>query len=122
MKGIFRIKSIFRTMVYLELEAYSEHYQTSTIESFEKTRYLVHFLIFCEAELIYISGNKTFQPYISGSNSPNSISKKNPLLKSFLYFGKQNFLAPSLKYYFMRELVIFSHISTKEKCFLPFSL
>ena len=47
----------------------------------------------------YISGNrnpkKTF--YISGSNFPSSKSKTSQLWKSFLYFRKRNFLAPSLK-------------------------
>ena len=33
---IFRTKSIFRTLVYLGSEAYSEHRQTSTMERFAK--------------------------------------------------------------------------------------
>ena len=34
--GTFRTTSIFRTLVYSEPEAYSEHCQTSTIERFAK--------------------------------------------------------------------------------------
>ena len=34
--GIFRTRSIFRKLVYSELEPYSEHCQTSTMESFAK--------------------------------------------------------------------------------------
>ena len=34
--GIFRIRSIFRTLVCSEPEVYSEHCQTSTMESFAK--------------------------------------------------------------------------------------
>ena len=34
--GIFRTRSIFRTLVYLQLKAYSEHCQTSAIERFIK--------------------------------------------------------------------------------------
>ena len=34
--GIFRTRGIFRTLVYSEPEAYSEHCQTSTIERFVK--------------------------------------------------------------------------------------
>ena len=74
------------------------------------------------AKIIYISGNGTLlyfrkrKPYnsyyiifqetktpILGSNCPSTTSKKKPLLKSFLYFGKKNFLAPSLKNYFFRR-------------------
>ena len=50
-----------------------------------------NFVLFQETETL----KKT--SYISGSDFPNSKYKKNPLLKSFLYFGKWNFLAPSLK-------------------------
>ena len=35
---------ILRTMAYLEPEAYSEHCQTSTMESFAKHSYLAHLL------------------------------------------------------------------------------
>ena len=41
--GIFRTRSIYRTLVYSEPEAYSEHCQTSTMERFTKISYLVHF-------------------------------------------------------------------------------
>ena len=55
----------------------------------------------------YIWGNGSPESffYISGSSFPSLKSKKNPLFKSFLYFGKWNFLAPSLKNFscFMRE-------------------
>ena len=34
---IFRTRSIFRILVYLETEAYSEHCQTSAMERFAKT-------------------------------------------------------------------------------------
>ena len=69
------------------------------------------FLIFRETktpkQIPYISGNGAFlyfrkhkpkkSSYISGSNFLSSKDKKNPLLNNFLYFGKWNFLAPSLK-------------------------
>ena len=47
-------------------------------------------VIFQETELSYISGNEAFLPfsYVLGGNFPRSKSKKNPLLKSFLYFRK----------------------------------
>ena len=35
--------------------------------------------------------------YISGRNFPSSINEKKQHLKSFLYFGKWNFLASRLK-------------------------
>ena len=35
---------IFRTLVYSEFEAYSEHCQTSTLKRFCKNSYLAHFL------------------------------------------------------------------------------
>ena len=61
--------------------------------------------IFSKERFSYIWGNETFLYfrkrkkccYISGSNFPSSKSKKNPLIKSFLYLGKWNFLASSLK-------------------------
>ena len=34
--NVFRTRSIFRTLVYAELETYSGHYQTSTMERFAK--------------------------------------------------------------------------------------
>ena len=67
-------------MAYLEPEIYSEHCQTSTMESFAKDSYLALFLIFCETELFYIPG----------SNFPGSKSKNNPFLKRFLYLRKRN--------------------------------
>ena len=42
--SIFRTKSIFRTLLYSEPEAYSEHCQISTMERFAKNSYLTHFL------------------------------------------------------------------------------
>ena len=51
-------------------EIYSEHCQTSSIESVAKNSYLARFLVLCETELFYISG----------SNFPGLKSKKNPLL------------------------------------------
>ena len=70
---------------------------------------LKKFLYFPEKSVSYISGNGTFLKiisYISGGNFPSSKNLKNPLLKSFLCFGKCNFLVPSLKnfLYFKREL------------------
>ena len=57
------------------------------------------FFIFQEKKFCYISGNGSSKKtsYISGSNFLLSKTKKNPFLKSFLCFRKQNFLAPSLK-------------------------
>ena len=58
----------------------------------------------------YISGNrnpkKTF--YISGNKFPRSNNEKTPLLKSFLYFWKWNFLASSLK-----NFLIFQEVTCK---------
>ena len=45
---IFRTRSICRTLVYLELETYSESCQIPTMEHFAKNSYLVQFLIFTE--------------------------------------------------------------------------
>ena len=113
----FRTQGIFRTL--------SNIYD----QTFCKNSYLVHFLIFCETVLVYISKNGTFQPYISGSNFPSSKSKKNPLLKCFLYFEKWNFLAPSLKnLYFRKELAVnqkfliflFEHNQKRKKFLIPF--
>ena len=64
------------------------------------------FLIFPEMELyilrngnpeknLYISGTEL--SYISGSNFPGSKSKKNPLLKSFLYFREMKLSSPKPK-------------------------
>ena len=41
--------------VHLEPKKYSEHCQTSTMESFAKNSYLAYFFIFCKTEL-FISG------------------------------------------------------------------
>ena len=40
---IFRMRSIFRTLVYLEPETCSEHLQTSTIEQFAKIIQILSF-------------------------------------------------------------------------------
>ena len=63
----------------------------SNIKKFQETETPQKFFIFQETE--------------TRSNFPSSKYKKNPLLKSFLYFGKWNFLAPSLKnfLYFRKE-------------------
>ena len=72
---------------------------------FSETEILKKFFILQETELSYISGNRNPKKNsdISGRNFPSSKSKKNPVLKSFLYFRKCNFLAPSLEkiLYFM---------------------
>ena len=84
---------------------------------FCKNSYIAHFLastlkIFSEKTLFYFGKRKwsflaLYISYISGSNFPSSKSKKNPLVKSSLYFEKWNFPAPSLKnLYFRRELAI----------------
>ena len=52
--SIIRTRSIFRTLAYSEPEGYSEHCQTSTMESFAENSYLPHFLIFQEMQLFYI--------------------------------------------------------------------
>ena len=53
-------------------------------------------LIFQEKSLKKIfKFQETELSYISGSNFPSPKSKNNPLLKSFLYFVKWNFLAKS---------------------------
>ena len=48
---VFRTRSIFRTLVYLEPETYSKYCQTSTMERFAKNSYLAHFFILPEIEL-----------------------------------------------------------------------
>ena len=77
--GILRTRSIFKTLVYSEPEAYSEHYQTSTMERFAKISNK-HTFQSLPSQLSFISGNRTF-----------------------LYFQKWSFLAyfrnfPSRKY------------------------
>ena len=63
--------------------------------------FLKNFLIFS-----YISRIGAFWPCISGSDFPGLKNEENPPLKSFFYFRKWNFLAPSLKtfLYFRGEL------------------
>ena len=129
--GIFRTRSIFRTLVYLELEAYSEPWyiqnsrcQTSTMEHLAKIvqkikKKFLYFLTFQEMKLSssdikkflifsqkkavlifqetetpkkFLIFQETELSYISGSNFSSPKSKKNPLLKSFLYFAKWSFL------------------------------
>ena len=72
----------------------------------------------CSEKVSYIFSKESF-PYISGNESSEKISynsesilkssknKKNSLSKSFLYFGKWNFLVPILInfFYFRGELV-----------------
>ena len=78
-------------------------------------------------KLPYISGNKNPKEtsYISGNNFPISKSKENPLLKLCLYFGKWNFLATSLKNYFLRRIpqsfssLVFSGVFIFRHWFLP---
>ena len=78
-------------------------------------------------KLPYISGNKNPKEtsYISGNNFPISKSKENPLLKLCLYFGKWNFLATSLKNYFLRRIpqsfssIVFSGVFIFRHWFLP---
>ena len=48
---VFRTRSIFRTLVYLEPETYSKYCQTWTMERFAKNSYLAHFFILPEIEL-----------------------------------------------------------------------
>ena len=119
----------------------------SNIKKFLIFSQMKTFLIFLEMEKIhpkkasYISGNGTFLysrqwsfldwyfSYISWSNFPSPKSKNNSLLKSFLYFKKWKFLAPSLKnFLYIRKkltgtenqkfLIFLSSISAKEKGFL----
>ena len=54
-----------------------------------------------EKAFLIFQGTKTPKksPYISGKNFPSSKNQKYPLLKSFLYFWKQNFLVSSLKHF-----------------------
>ena len=83
---------------------------------FLKRKLLLYFGKWKPWKILYISGNKNpeiklfiFQEtelsYISESDFSSSKSKKNKLLKIFLYLAKCNFLAPSLKnsLYFRRE-------------------
>ena len=76
---------------------------SSNIKQFLEILKKLHFLK--NKSFSHILGNENpeklfkFQEtfYISGSNFPSSRNKKNPLLKSFLYFGKLNSLVPSIK-------------------------
>ena len=52
------------------------------------------FLIFSQKKSFLIFQGTS---YISGSNFPNSKSKKNALLKNFLYFGEIELSSPKLK-------------------------
>ena len=52
--SIFRTRSIFRTLVYLEPETYSEQRQSSAMECFAKNSYLAQFLIFSEMKLSWL--------------------------------------------------------------------
>ena len=65
--GIFRFRDLFRTLSYIYDRTFCKNIR------------LAHFLILCETELFYISGNETFQPYISGNNFPSSKGKKTQL-------------------------------------------
>ena len=71
-------------------------------------------------KVLYISRNgsflyfrkwKTF--YILGSNFPSSKNEKNPLLKSFLYFRKQNFLVSVERKKFFKNCNSFYNQSQK---------
>ena len=59
---IFRNRHILRTLVYSEPKAYSEHYQTSTMESFSFNINI--FLIFSQKK-VFLIFRETI-PYISG--------------------------------------------------------
>ena len=106
--GTFRTRSISRTRdIFWTL---SNIYDGT----FCKNIYLVHesetrkkFLLFQETELSYISGNRNPKKLFIFQEVTFRTWKneKYPLLKSFIYFCKWNFLAPSFKNfsYFRRE-------------------
>ena len=78
------------------------------------------FLIFSQKSFSCISGNRTFRKtsYIWGGNFPSLKNKRNSLWKNFSYFGKWNFLAPSLK---KSNISRGNFMSSKNKNFLYFS-
>ena len=82
--SMFRTRSIFKTIAYVELEAYLEHCQTFTMECLAKNSYLAHFLIFREIRTFLYFKKWSFLAF------PSLKSKKNPFLKSFLYCEKLN--------------------------------
>ena len=111
--SIFRTASIFRTLAYLEPEAYSEHCQTCVMKRFATWRIFSpsskkqkkitprkwNFLALMLKKLLIFSRKKTLLilqetksqkrfSYISGNGS----SKKN-----FLYFRKRNLQSPKNK-------------------------
>ena len=83
-------------------------HKTETLKSFLYSLQRKHFLLFWKqkSRKKFFIFQETELSYSSGSNFQSLKSKKNPLLKNFSYFGKWNFLAPSLKnfLYFRREL------------------
>ena len=94
---------IFRNLnfSYISGKEYSEPWHNGTFLYFRKGEYYNGTLLYFwkwSFLILYFS--------ISGSNFPCSKNEKKKLLKCFLYFGKWNFLASSLKnfLYFRREL------------------
>ena len=101
-------KAIFRTLAYLELEAYSEHCQTPTMECFAK-----------------IAAQHIFQP------QPQNFSRQIFFVKSYSYLLQKfhlNFLETELSFTFLKTFFLyfekgifrtvtwwnFSYISEKE--------
>ena len=82
-KGIFRTRFIFSTLVYLD--AYSENYQISSMEGFEKkSNTLKTFLILQEMEL---SSSKLKKHFIFQERT-NNVPKARKILP------RRNFLSP----------------------------
>ena len=83
--SIFRTTSISRTLTYLDLGAYLQQCQTSTMKSFVKHSYLVDILMFREMKLSLAPGLKLFlyfraeylsQPFLRSLEKKNSLSKE----------------------------------------------
>ena len=95
------MKTLKKVLIFREMEFFSPIQRKIFI--FQEMETQNNFLYFLKRKLFLffqvwkLIFQETELSYISGNNFSSSKSKMNPLLKSFLCFGKWNFLSTTLK-------------------------